>query len=212
MTSVTFTDKNLLLGTNEHNKPLYAIRLCDGEKITLMLIDSEKKKNLERYAGRLGKKRSSKELKECLHKNNENEFNKEQDKNACRRGGDGDGRRRRWWLGPKARWLEFGYGADGELGSESLVRGGQRGGADGGVGGSTGGGLGRWGVGRRGLTAAWADPPAAVWGVGELDEEGLGGRSSLGGRRENEMKRERRRFLWRLGNKEKRGGRVLGYL
>ncbi|ONK64333.1 uncharacterized protein A4U43_C07F24590 [Asparagus officinalis] len=61
-------------------------------------------------------------------------------------------------------------------------------------------------------TAAWADPPAAVWGVGELDGEGLGGRSSLGGRRENEMKRERRRFLWRLGNKEKRGGRGLGYL
>ncbi|ONK66044.1 uncharacterized protein A4U43_C06F3590 [Asparagus officinalis] len=75
-----------------------------------------------------------------------------------------------WWLGSEARRSEFGYGADGELGSESLVR----------------------GVREEVQTAAWADPPAAGWGVGELDGEGLGGRSSLGGRRENEMKRERR--------------------
>ncbi|ONK63881.1 uncharacterized protein A4U43_C07F19890 [Asparagus officinalis] len=91
------------------------------------------------------------------------------DKNACRRGGDGDGRRRRWWLGSKARRSEFGYGADGGLGSESLVR---------------------W-VREEMQTAAWADPPAAVlgrWGVGR---RGLGWPEfSWGEERERDEERE----------------------
>ncbi|KAJ0962211.1 hypothetical protein J5N97_030039 [Dioscorea zingiberensis] len=44
--SVSFTDEDLLLGTTEHNRPLYVTGYCDGMKINRVLIDPGSSVNL----------------------------------------------------------------------------------------------------------------------------------------------------------------------
>lgn len=37
--SISFTDEDLLIGTTEHNRPLYVTGMCEGVKVNRILID-----------------------------------------------------------------------------------------------------------------------------------------------------------------------------
>lgn len=45
-TNITFIDDDLLLGTTEHNRPLYVTGVRDGSRISRILIDPESSINL----------------------------------------------------------------------------------------------------------------------------------------------------------------------